>query len=224
MVSVAGQSGGSELKKCPVCACELKSKNYNSHMRNVHHVSADSPNMVRRTSNKGKRSELRKIELARRKRTRYISVGACVLAVILAGTALYLNSGNGTPGPAPLQTPPPQSDTSVKIPVSQISTTALFYSYNSGTTIVRYFAAVGSDGNVHMALDACDVCYSQKRGYRQVGDVMQCNNCGKQFAINSVGTENLSGGCWPSYLPVTVSGGNAVVEFSELRAKSNMFA
>jgi len=112
----------------------------------------------------------------------------------------------------------------VRIPVSQLSTSALFYTYNSGGTDVRYFAAVGSDGKVHMAMDACDVCYAENKGYQQVGDVMKCNNCGKEFAINSVGTENLAGGCWPSYLPVTVSGGDAVVDITDLKTKTFMFA
>ena len=151
-------------------------------------------------------------------------VAASLVMIAVVGMALYFASQNGTPGPSPVQPPPQQVDTTVTIPVSQLSASALFYTYNSGGTLVRYFGAVGSDGNVHVATDACDVCFSEKKGYRQVGDVMKCNNCGKEFAINSVGTENLSGGCWPSYLPVTMSGGNAVIQLSDLSAKTFMFS
>lgn len=220
---MAGPKSRADTKKCPVCNCELRSKNYSDHMKRVHNMAA-SEGQGHHGSNKGKRAETRKGELVRKRRTRNLSVAACILLVALAGTAVYLTSGNDTPGPSPVQLPPPQVDSAVRIPVSQLSASALFYTYNSGGTTVRYFAAVGTDGYVHMAMDACDVCYAEKKGYQQVGDVMKCNNCGKEFAINSVGTENLAGGCWPSYLPVTVSGGDAVVDITDLKAKTFMFA
>jgi len=221
---MAVSKSGTGMKKCPVCQCELKSKNYSDHLKRVHKL--DSPEMYekRDVSHKGKRSEIRKVELARRRRTRRISIAASFLVIGVVGIALYFSSQGSTPGPSPVQAPPPQIENAVKISTSQLSTSAQFYTYNSGGTLVRYFGAVGSDGNVHVATDACDVCYSEKKGYRQVGDVMKCNNCGKEFAINSVGTENLSGGCWPSYLPVTISGEDAVVQLSDLKAKSYMFA
>jgi len=54
----------------------------------------------------------------------------------------------------------------------------------------------GSDEKIHLAIDACDVCYESKLGYKQTGNVMTCNNCGQTFPINSIGTENLKGGSW----------------------------
>lgn len=221
---MAGSKSGTEMKKCPVCQCELKSKNYSAHMKRVHNTASPDVHERRDVSNKGKRSEIRKAKLARSRRTKRISIAASFVLIVVVGIAVYISSHGSTPGPSPVQSSPPQIDTAVRIPVNQLSSSALFYTYNSGGTVVRYFGAVGSDGKVHVATDACDVCYSQKKGYRQVGDVMKCNNCGKEFAINSVGTENLSGGCWPSYLPVTVSGGDAVVQLSDLKAKSYMFA
>ena len=221
---MAGSKSRTGIKKCPVCQCELKSSNYSAHMKRVHNL--DSPNVdeKRDVSHKGKRSEIRKIELAKRRRTRHVSIAASLVLIAIVGIALYFSSQGSTPGPSPVQAPPPQVESAVRISVSQLSTSAAFYTYNSGSTLVRYFGAVGSDGNVHVAADACDVCYSEKKGYRQVGDVMKCNNCGKEFAIVGVGTENLSGGCWPSYLPVTISGGDAVIQLSDLKAKSFMFA
>lgn len=221
---MAGSKSRTGMKKCPVCQCELKSSSYSSHMKRVHNVGSRDMDEGRDVSHKGKRSEIRKAELARRRRTRHISIVASIVLIAIVGIALYFASHGSTPGPSPVQAPPPQVESAVRISVSQLSTSASFYTYNSGGTLVRYFGAVGPDGQVHVAADACDVCYAQKKGYRQVGDVMKCNNCGKEFAINSVGTENLSGGCWPSYLPVTISGGDAVVQLSDLKGKSFMFA
>lgn len=217
-----------DLRTCPVCKCELRSGKYDQHVARVHNVTSPKTGETKRVPRKGKRAELRKQELRRRNRIRYVSIATCMVIIVLAGTVIYLTSRDNSPGlapaqPTPAQQLPAQVATTVKIPVTEMSTSALFYTYDSDGTVVRYFAAIGSDGSVHMALDACDVCYAEKKGYRQVGDVMKCNNCGKEFAINSVGTENLAGGCWPSYLPLTISGADAVVEISDIQAKTFMF-
>lgn len=111
----------------------------------------------------------------------------------------------------------------VTIPISEIGTSAKWYTYNSKGVSTKYFAVTGSDGKIHVAIDACDVCYSNKRGYEQTDNVMTCRNCGQTFAINSIGTENLSGGCWPSYLPYEVDGENVIINKSELDQKQFMF-
>src|SRR4030042_6897121 len=78
---------------------------------------------------------------------------------------------------------PQQNETEVRIPLSDIDTTATFYSYDSDGVTVRYFAVKDAQGTAHVAFDACDVCYEAKKGYKQVGTEMQCLNCGKQFTI-----------------------------------------
>jgi hypothetical protein len=113
----------------------------------------------------------------------------------------------------------------IKIPVSSVSTTAKWYAYNSNGTNVRYFLVKGGDNKIHLATDACDVCYSQKKGYRQLNsNTMKCNNCGREFGINSIGTENTAGGCWPSYLPMNVQGDYVIIKTSDLNGKRFMFA
>ncbi len=118
---------------------------------------------------------------------------------------------------------PWQNETEVKIPISDLSTTANFYTYDSDGVSIRYFAVKEKSGDVHVAFDACDVCYEAKKGYRQNGDVMQCINCGKEFSIISIGTDNVAGGCWPSYLPMVIENGNITIKISDLKAKSYMF-
>ena len=102
------------------------------------------------------------------------------------------------------------------ISMSDISTSAKYYSYESGGKDVKFFAVEGSDGQVHTAFDACDVCYQEKKGYAQTGSKMECRNCGNQYSTNQIGTANQSGGCWPGYMQRTVSGENVRIELSEL--------
>jgi uncharacterized membrane protein len=151
-----------------------------------------------------------------------ISIVAIITILFLAGcTGNPQNNNNSNTNTS---TPPPQqNETEVRIPTSDISTTAKIYSYDSNGVSVRYFTVKDKQGNIHVAFDACDVCYEAKKGYKQNGDLMQCLNCGKTFSITSIGTENTAGGCWPSYLPMNIDGNDVVIKIADLESKSYMF-
>ena len=175
----------------------------------------------------------RKERLAREradlKRSRSRMFGAVmVIAIVLVvgGAAYYIathsGGGGGEYAPATPTDSVSGSDV-VTVPVSEVGTQAKFYTYDSGDTTVRFFAVRGPDGNIHVAADACDVCYQSHKGYRQSGTQMQCNNCGKVFAINGIGTKNTAGGCWPSFLPMSNDGQNIQIAKSDLDGKAYMF-
>ena len=65
----------------------------------------------------------------------------------------------------------------ITIPLSEVSTTAKFYTFNYKGVDINYFAVLGSDGKPRTAFDACDVCGGYK-GYQQVGTDIKCRNCG----------------------------------------------
>lgn len=110
-----------------------------------------------------------------------------------------------------------------KIPTDEINQTARWFSYNSTDgTPMRLFAVRDGTGGMHVALDACDVCYKAKRGYSQRGTDMVCNNCGNRFPTATVG-EKGGGGCWPSYIAYTLVDGKAVVRLADLDSKAFMF-
>jgi len=225
LVEMSRRKRNEEMDECPVCSAKVRASKLAGHMRNVHGDTSHSADAGRSVApHKGRRSERRKAALARRRQNRAMAAAACIMVVLAIALAIsQLRNDAGSAGPAPLQGPPPQSETTVTIATSGLSTSAKFYGYNSYGVNMRYFAVLGAGGEVHVALDACDVCYAEKKGYRQVGDVMKCNNCGKEFAIGSIGTENMAGGCWPSYVPVALSGGDALMQLSDLDAKSYMF-
>jgi len=119
--------------------------------------------------------------------------------------------------------PSQQTDTEIFIPLSELSTSAKFYYSESDGVKIHYFAVKDVSGNPHFAFDACDVCYQAKKGYQQNGNVMHCNNCGREFQITSIGTENLAGGCWPSYLPIKIDDDKVVIKIVDLLEKQYMF-
>ena len=93
-----------------------------------------------------------------------------------------------------------------------LSEKASFYEYDG----IKYFAVEASDGSIKTAFDACDVCGGRK-GYRQQGNDMVCNNCGRYFSIDALGEKNIyGGGCWPGYLPSSVEGDSLVIKTSDL--------
>ncbi|MBL7206136.1 MAG: DUF2318 domain-containing protein [Candidatus Aenigmarchaeota archaeon] len=111
------------------------------------------------------------------------------------------------------------------IPITEISETAKFYEYDSNGVTVRFFVVKANDGNIKTAFDACDVCYRSKKGYRQDGEYMVCNNCGNKYPITGLGTENRNpGGCWPSYLASIIIGNELIIQKSDIDKGRTSFA
>jgi hypothetical protein len=78
----------------------------------------------------------------------------------------------------------------------EISATAKFYQYKVGKILIEVLALRAPDGTVRTAFNTCQVCYSSGRGYyKQVGDVLVCQNCGNRFRASQV--ELIRGGCNP---------------------------
>lgn len=170
-----------------------------------------------------KRAEARKMELARRKRRNAVAAAVLVTCIISFGFLYNANflwkdeplGDNGTiiiPG-----------DSGINIPKSEITENVSFYRYDDDGTEIRTFGVRGPDGKEHIAADACDQCYREKKGYRQEGDNMTCNNCGQSFEINSIGTENTEGGCWPSFVEIDSEGENIVITEEALKDKRYLF-
>lgn len=232
------------MKVCPVCGCSLKPENYEKHLRRVHKKKIvdknneegeyyTSSNKVRGES---KRAKHRKMELQRRKRkAKSILIVSVMLIVVLSMIIYIAMSMNGNEniqksGPneinqnsEPEQESPDQSKSEYRISLSEIGNSPEFYSYDVKGVQVRFFAVKDSEGEVHVAFDACDICYYEKKGYRKSGNNMQCINCGNQYLIVSLGTENVAGGCWPSYLPMKIEGEDVVIQYSDLEEKRYMF-
>ncbi|MBR9705701.1 DUF2318 domain-containing protein [Candidatus Pacearchaeota archaeon] len=113
----------------------------------------------------------------------------------------------------------------IKIPLSAISTKAQFQEYNSNGVDIEYFIVKAKDGSIKAAFNACDVCYRSKKGYRQQGSDMICNNCGNHYAISGLGTKNLNGGgCWPGYLPARQQGDYLIIEKNDIEQGKYRFA
>ncbi|NHZ46593.1 DUF2318 domain-containing protein [Nitratidesulfovibrio liaohensis] len=115
----------------------------------------------------------------------------------------------------------PQGET-IRIKAADITPTAKFYAIRDGGTEIRFFVVKGPDGTPRAALDACDVCWREGKGYRQEGPNMVCENCGMVF--NTARINEVRGGCNPHPLERTMDGGDLLLRVAELKAGARYFA
>jgi len=182
---------------------------------------------VRATSTEEKRARLEEQGAGRRGAGPFIAVA---VVLVLAGVGYFAFKGGGveraqsiaTAAQGGAETAAP-SGGNVTVPVGTFDDgKAHFFSWKapSGKTI-RFFILKSSDGVVRAAFDACDVCFASKKGYRQEGDNMVCNNCGQVFA--SIKINEVKGGCNPSPLERTVENGQVVITAAALLTGEKYF-
>jgi uncharacterized membrane protein len=115
------------------------------------------------------------------------------------------------------------SQDSIKIPTNTITDQMQKFTHDANGVQVTYFAVRGTNGKIRTAFDACDVCGGHK-GYTQMGTDVKCNNCGRVFKIDDLGTKNVGGGCWPSFLEYEEIGDSIYIKTSDLDKGSSRFA
>lgn len=118
------------------------------------------------------------------------------------------------------------SGDSLVIPVDDISEKASFYPVDVDGVSLEVVAVKVSDGTIRTAFNTCQICYGSGRGYyKQSGDVLVCQNCGNQFAMDHVEVE--SGGCnpWPIFAnDKTVDDDNISISYDFLKESTGIFA
>lgn len=141
--------------------------------------------------------------------------------ILLLGTLLIAGLLAGCTSDAHKKLEPQGS--MVQIPLTELQPQqASFYKVTLDGSEVRFFAVKGSDGRIRTALDACDVCYKERKGYQQQGDVMLCRNCNLTFPIDRISPSSV-GGCNPHFLSSQVAGDQLVLSVDELKKGARFF-
>ncbi len=154
-----------------------------------------------------------------------ISVGILLVVAFVVGAEMGLFDGlfKKSPAEAAKAAGVVESADQVKIPLKTLdSGKALFLEMQSDGRTLYYFAVKSSNGSYRAAFDACDVCFRINRGYRQEGDMMACNRCGKTFPTDRIG--EVRGGCNPHPLANRIEGGQMVVRKADILAGKDYFA
>ena len=222
-----------EWDNCPICSRSVKSKNLDRHVSKMHADVSKKELKERRKLQETKRgasgmkkSDLRKeLEEERKRKNIVLAIAGLFIFVVAIIGGYYLSTTFGTsnndteditPNPAKEIKDTTNKD-EISIPVSEVNDgDAHYYSYDSNGVKIRYFVLKSSDGVIRAAFDTCDVCYKEKKGYRQEGDDMVCNNCGQRFASVKINEEK--GGCNPAPLDRTVAGNDVVIKTNDIES------
>lgn len=144
----------------------------------------------------------------------------------LLAALLFVSAAVPAPGGAPAELQPADvapTGQDVQLPITSLAAgAARFFRYTTAAgREVRFFVMRSSDGVVRAAFDTCDVCYREHRGYRQEGDNMICNNCGRAF--RSVDINVISGGCNPAPLQRAIAGDDVLITSAAIESGAIYF-
>jgi uncharacterized membrane protein len=100
----------------------------------------------------------------------------------------------------------------IVIPLDEVSDgKAHFYTYARGGRQINFFVRTDAKGTVSAYFDACYTCYKQKKGYRQEGPDLVCNECDMKFGLAEEKWQDKSG-CDPILLKSTIHGSNLIID------------
>lgn len=91
---------------------------------------------------------------------------------------------------------------------------ARFYRFEGSSGPIDFFLVRSQDGVIRTAFDTCDVCYRERKGYRQEGNDMVCNNCDQHFRTDLVNV--VKGGCNPAPLKREQDGSTVVIAANDI--------
>ena len=103
----------------------------------------------------------------------------------------------------------------VIIDTTDITSVATFVNYEVDIDVTIQFIVVrGTDGKVRIAFNTCQACNPSPNSYFvQVGDYLQCQNCGNKFHIDKIGEEK--GGCNPTPVEEKKENDNQIIIASD---------
>lgn len=85
----------------------------------------------------------------------------------------------------------------IVIDTKDITQEATFVNYEVDGVTIQFIVVRGTDGKVRIAFNTCQACNPSPNAYfKQVGEYLQCQNCGNKFHIDKIGEEK--GGCNPA--------------------------
>jgi len=96
-----------------------------------------------------------------------------------------------------------------------------YYEMDFNGKMAKFFVIKSVDGVIRAAFDACDVCFPEKKGYRQEGEYVVCNNCGQRFHATKI--NEVKGGCNPAPLNREYDNSYVSIKLPDIQAGLNYF-
>jgi len=117
----------------------------------------------------------------------------------------------------------PVKESSIVIPLSEVNDgKAHFYSYRKSGKHINFFVRADGKGTVSSYYDACFTCYKKKKGYRQEGTDLICNECSMKFGLAEEKWPDKDG-CNPIHLKSAITDNNLVIDTAVIEKGAKLF-
>ncbi len=114
-------------------------------------------------------------------------------------------------------------DGSIRIPVGEVQDGKVhFFTYKRSGKRINFFIRTDGKDNLSASFDACFTCYKHKKGYREEGTDLVCNECNMRFRLADEHWDN-SRGCSPIGLKSRIENNEVVIMTEDLERGQRLF-
>ncbi len=111
----------------------------------------------------------------------------------------------------------------IRIPVSEVHDGKVhFFTYKKSGNRINFLIRTDGKDNLSACFDACFTCYKHKKGYRQEGTDLVCNDCGMKFRLAEEDWDKTHS-CSPINLKSRIENNEVVIMTSDLEKAEKLF-
>lgn len=112
----------------------------------------------------------------------------------------------------------------LRLPLNEVSDGKVhFYTYKKSGKRINFLVRTDGTGELSAYFDACFTCYKHKKGYRDEGTDIICNECSMRFPLADKKWDNTNG-CSPILLKSTLRDGFIVLKAEDLERGLKLFS
>jgi uncharacterized membrane protein len=117
----------------------------------------------------------------------------------------------------------PVKDNRIIIPLSRVSDGQVhFFTYKNAGKRINFFIRTDGKGTISSYFDACYTCYKAKKGYRQEGSDVVCNECSMKFGLAEEKWHD-KGGCNPIVLKSSLENNTLIIDKAVIEKGAKLF-
>lgn len=111
----------------------------------------------------------------------------------------------------------------IRIPVSEVNDGKVhFYTYKKSGKRINFFVRTDGKGGLSAYFDCCFTCHKHKKGYREEGTEIVCNECSMRFRLADEKWDNKDG-CSPIFLKSTIADGFISIRTENIEKGAKLF-